>query len=473
MNSARRFPSINAIKRISTKHMQKIENASIRPRRSMELLSHDEIDGLLTSTDEVFRLFRDVALAVLNTDAKYDEASRLLAEYADFHIQVIPQSRGLKLDVFNAPAPAFVDGKMIRGIQEHLFSALRDIVYTDHEISAGKFDLQTSSGITDAVFRILRNADVVRANQVPNLVVCWGGHSIRRVEYDYSKEVGYQLGLRGLDIVTGCGIGAMKGPMKGAAVGHAKQQIRTGRYIGLSEPGIIASESPNAIVNELVILPDIEKRLEAFVRLAHCIIVFPGGAGTVEEVLYILSLLMHPDNRQKFTLIFAAAPASREYFADLDRFLRQTLGDEVAAYYQIITGNADEVARQAKAAVERVRKYRMRKEESYAFNWSLSLDLALQKPFIPTHENMAALSLDRSLPPHQLAANLRCVFSGIVAGNVKAYGIAQIAEHGPYQLRGDPQLSRALDGLLTSFIRQRRMKLSKEYQPCYHLSEIA
>ena len=29
------------------------------------------------------------------------------------------------------------------------------------------------------------------------------------------------------------------------------------------EPGIIAAESPNPIVNELAILPDIEKRLDA------------------------------------------------------------------------------------------------------------------------------------------------------------------------------------------------------------------
>lgn len=54
----------------------------------------------------------------------------------------------------------------------------------------------------------------------------------------------------------------MKGPMKGAAVGHAKQQIKTGRYIGISEPGIIASESPNAIVNELVIMPDLKNVLK-------------------------------------------------------------------------------------------------------------------------------------------------------------------------------------------------------------------
>ena len=111
-------------------------------------------------------------------------------------------------------------------------------------------------------------------------MVCWGGHSISGVEYDYTKEVGYQLGLRGMDICTGCGPGAMKGPMKGATIAHAKQRIPSGRYLGLSEPGIIAAEAPNPIVNDLVILPDIEKRLEAFVRLGHGIIIFPGGVGT-------------------------------------------------------------------------------------------------------------------------------------------------------------------------------------------------
>jgi len=53
----------------------------------------------------------------------------------------------------------------------------------------------------------------------------------------------------------------MKGPMKGATIGHAKQRIEGGRYIGVTEPGIIAAEPPNPIVNQLVILPDIEKRL--------------------------------------------------------------------------------------------------------------------------------------------------------------------------------------------------------------------
>ena len=124
------------------------------------------------------------------------------------------------------------------------------------------------------MFAILRNARAIRSGEEPNLVVCWGGHSINPEEYLYSREVGSELGLRELNVCTGCGPGAMEGPMKGAAVGHAKQRYANRRYIGLSEPSIIAAEPPNPIVTELVILPDIEKRLEAFVRMGHAFVLF-------------------------------------------------------------------------------------------------------------------------------------------------------------------------------------------------------
>ena len=56
-------------------------------------------------------------------------------------------------------------------------------------------------------------------------------------------------------------------------------------------PAERARAPPNAIVNQLAILPDIEKRLEGFVRLGHGIVVFPGGAGTAEEILYLIGTL--------------------------------------------------------------------------------------------------------------------------------------------------------------------------------------
>ena len=452
--------------------MDKILKASVRPASSLNLLSQREIDAVMNTDSDTQKLFRQCALAVLNTGNEDDDAVSLINKHADFTICIAPEPRGVKLQIENAPASAFVNGKMIRGIQEHLFSALRDIVYTHHKISQqGRFDLETSNGITDAVFRILRNAGAVRPNLMPKLVICWGGHSISRIEYEYTKCVGYEIGLRGLNIGTGCGIGAMKGPMKGAVIGHGKQQIDDGRYLGITEPGIIASESPNPAVSELVILPDIEKRLEAFVRLSHAIIVFPGGAGTAEEVLYLLGLMMQPENVHAIIpLIFAAPKESAGYFQQLDSFIINTLGEEACQHYQIIIGQPDRVADLALRGVESAHRYRRKHQESYAYNWSLKIPLDFQQPFNPSHSNMSQLKINRDLPKHELAAQLRRAFSGIVAGNVKEESIKSVLREGPFQIQGDKKLMSELDTLLNNFVEQGRMKLKGDYNPCYELA---
>ena len=275
-------------------------DARVGPRGSLENLSQAEIAKLLdTSAQGLYPLFRSCALAVLNAGSDSDNAHEILERYRAFTVQIVRHAWGIKLQIANAPAAAFVDGEMIRGIKEHLFAVLRDVIYTANEIvGTGRLDSTDPASITNALFHILRNARVLDFKARPNLVVCWGGHSIADGEYQYTKRVGYELGLRGLDVCTGCGPGAMKGPMKGAAIAHAKQRIANGRYLGLTEPGIIAAEPPNAIVNQLVIMPDIEKRLEAFLRLAHGIVVFPGGVGTAEEILYLLGVLLEPANAQ-------------------------------------------------------------------------------------------------------------------------------------------------------------------------------
>jgi len=91
-------------------------------------------------------------------------------------------------------------------------------------------------------------------------------------------------------------------------------------------------------------------------------------------------------------------------------------------------------------------------------------------PFLPTHESMAALEIHRDLPAHQLAANLRRAFSGIVAGNVKPDTIAGIREQGVFEIRGEAAIMQALDGLLSEFVAQHRMKLpGSHYEPCYRI----
>ena len=450
-------------------------SAQVSPTGGLDVLSRNEVARLSDASGTGLHvLLRRCALAVLTSGTISDDPRTMFERYPAFDIQVRQQDRGIRIELHHAPAQAFVDGKIIRGINELLVAVIRDIVYVAAQIEQGGFDLADPVGITHAVFEILRNARVLQAQKDPNLVVCWGGHSISREEYEYSKAVGYQLGLRGMDICTGCGPGAMKGPMKGANIAHAKQRHTRNRYIGISEPGIIAAESPNPIVNELVIMPDIEKRLEAFVRVGHGIIVFPGGVGTAEEILYLLGILLHPDNRSlPFPLIFTGPAHSAGYFEQIDRFLRLTLGDSVAEHYRIIVGQPVEVALEMVRGVERVRAYRRATEDAFFFNWGLRIPFEFQQPFPATHEAVAGLSLRHGRPRHELAADLRRAFSAIVAGNVKEAGVKAIEAHGPFVIDGDADIMAALDAMLKAFVADDRMKIpgGTAYEPCYRLAQ--
>jgi predicted Rossmann-fold nucleotide-binding protein len=445
----------------------------LNPVGNMNLLSPIEVEELQHSAaSELYLLYRNCSLAVLNAGSHTDDAEVIYQQYKDFRIEVLRRERGVKIDLHNPPKHAFVDGKIIKGIQEQLSSVLRDILFTHSRYQSITDNPNASTdAITHVAFDILRNASVIRPETNPALITCWGGHSINHTEYKYTKKVGYELGLRGFNICTGCGPGAMKGPMKGATIGHAKQRINDGRYLGLTEPSIIAAEPPNAIVNELVIMPDIEKRLEAFVRMSHGIIIFPGGAGTSEELLYILGIMLNDKNKdQQLPIILTGPKESEDYFNEIDSFIGATLGEKAQKLYTIIVDDSKAVAQTMKSNLTKVLEHRKATGDAYHFNWTLHIDADFQHPFEPTHENMSELNISSDLDIATLAANLRRVFSGIVAGNVKSQGIKMIREKGPFLISGEVNIMSLMDKLLASFVKQQRMKLpGSAYVPCYKI----
>jgi hypothetical protein len=155
----------------------------------------------------------------------------------------------------------------------------------------------------------------------------------------------------------------------------------------------------------------------------------------------------------------------------LDAFIGATLGDSARQHYRIIMDDPSEVAREMAYGIKAVKQFRREQNDAFHFNWLLKIDESFQHPFEPTHANMASLQLDRNQPLHELAAQLRRAFSGIVAGNVKDKGIRLIEQYGPYEISGDPEIMRHLDLLLQSFVEQHRMKLpgGAAYEPCYRL----
>jgi predicted Rossmann-fold nucleotide-binding protein len=460
-----------------------VEYFRINPENTcLETLSPLEVTALVQTSNhpEIHALLQRCALAVLNSAAENDNVMELLSTYHDFDIKVSNTAGGIVVELFNVPRLAFVsydardasgrsclNHKIIEGLRQHIFAVIRDLVFIHNEITLStRHDLSKSKGITDAVFVILRNAGVFSKTGRHKVVTLWGGHSIRNDEYGYSLKLGNSLGLRFMDVITGCGPGAMRGPMEGAAIGHAMQRVTDGRYIGVSEPGIIASEAPNSIVDPLVIMPDIEKRLEAFVRLGQGIIIFPGGVGTMEEICYLLGLLTHPKNSQlPMPLILTGPESARGYWEVVDGFLQRMFGEMITRYYQIIIGDSDLVARELNKGLLAVKQFRDSVQDSYFFNTRLHIPFELQQPFDCSHESVAAIKLSPDMDPHTLTVNIRRVFSAIVGGNVRPEGIRAIEEYGPFLISGDRVILEELQCLLQGFADQNRARLSQERMP--------
>jgi hypothetical protein len=200
-------------------------------------------------------------------------------------------------------------------------------------------------------------------------------------------------------------------------------------------------------------------------------VIFPGGAGTAEEILYLLGLRLDPANRDiPFPVVFTGPADSAEYFQQIHRFIGATLGAKAQTCYQIIIDDPAAVARAMVRGLSEVRDHRRQTNDSYGFNWLLKIPLEFQQPFRVTHESMRALTLSHDQPVHERAANLRRAFSGIVAGNIKEYGINAIERYGPFELSGERAIMEPLDQLLRSFVAQRRMTLTgTDYTPCYRL----
>ena len=71
---------------------------------------------------------------MLNSGAQDDDVRKILSRHENFSIAVVQYEGGIALELKNAPDIAFVGTQMIRGIREHLFAVLRDLLYAHDDV---------------------------------------------------------------------------------------------------------------------------------------------------------------------------------------------------------------------------------------------------------------------------------------------------------------------------------------------------
>lgn len=71
----------------------------ISPLGSMDMLSQLEVDMLKrTASSDLYQLFRNCSLAVLNSGSLTDNSKELLSRFENFDINVLRRERGVKLE---------------------------------------------------------------------------------------------------------------------------------------------------------------------------------------------------------------------------------------------------------------------------------------------------------------------------------------------------------------------------------------
>lgn len=400
----------------------------------------------------------------------------------NFDLELKGHHSNLRVVLKGVPETKLVNGRLIRVKELQIMAGIRDLLFSRLMPPDG----QSSAAITEHVFNFVRNAGLLtrddHARNPYGRVMIQGGHHIPQVESVHHKRLGFGMGLLGLEGVTGSGPGCMEDPFKGALRGYTMMHLPR-KFIGITEDGIISGEPCNDYIDYLIVFPDIEKRLEAFVRMSRAGLMLPGGVGTLEEILTILWIKTHPKNRGlHFPLYFCQPVQSGEYFKNILDFLKLCFGiDFIEAghlRYFLSDGLAKDKSEldprrvafelwdEMEDNAEHFTKENHDERETWGplWNWDVFFPESLQKPLAITHEFVESLRFERGMPMEDLFFSLRSLCSAIVETNVRDRTLLE--RKGPFKIKGDPVILQAVDVLFQGFARDQRMG-SREYHCPY------
>ncbi|WP_027182815.1 pyrimidine/purine nucleotide monophosphate nucleosidase domain-containing protein [Desulfovibrio inopinatus] len=404
--------------------------------------------------DPTNRLQEMIAALINVHKADMNDLREIRHKFRGMTVELIHIANEYRLALKHVPEDCLYDGKnVIWESIEQISSLLRDMVM------APPFpDPQSDSAvISAAIKRFVEHAGFLYRGERGLVTFTWGGHRITREEYDFAKEVAYWLALFIPDIetITGCGAGIMKAPFKGSQGAYGKQRTieRFGPrdFIGFTEKNILAAEPPNEVVNRFLVFPNIEYRMEAFIRGAHRGRVHPGGVGTLEEILTMLAVLSQPENQGMPYAFDLVEREGGSYFKTLDGYLKLCLKDRVEGLYNIHRG-APTLYAQSMAEQTRTQNTK------FLWNDELVFDSRLQHPFKVTFESMENnIWLSRDQSPLDLLIHMRRVFSAIVHLAIKDPDMLLSWKDERPRLSGDRDIVKATYDLIQALVAQRRI----------------
>jgi len=424
----------------------------------------EELEQLAAGLSAPENRMTEIVGALINVHKNDVHDTREIREkFKDMTIELAPVNGHINLHCTKVPMDCLYDGRnVIWQSVEHISAVVRDIVFPP-EAPTGP-DACRSTYIK----KFVENSGLMYRGVRGLVMFTWGGHQVPMDEYNFAKELGYwtALFMPDMENITGCGVGVMKAPFKGAQVAYGKQNTfeRYGfrDFIGFSEKKILAAEAPNELVTRLLTFPTIEERMEAFIRASHRGKVHPGGAGTIEEILTMLALLSMPENKEipyDFDLVEKGGGV---YFKELDEYLKLCFGDTLDGLYNVHVGTARSYANFVAYETEKL-------STKFLWNDDLVFEPRIQEPFEVTFESMEDLDLSRNQEPFSLLINLRRFFSAVVHLSVKDPDMLDSWGDDRPLIKGDRKIVEATDLFVQKLAKQGRIHPSKNNTASYRI----
>jgi len=429
-------------------------------------LTPADLETLAAGLVEPANRMPEIVGALINVHkADYHDTRQIRDKFAGMELGLRREDGTVYLLCRHVPTDCLYDGRnVIWAACEFISSAIRDIIFPPPGPEPGASSAATSL----ALRRFAEHSGVLYRGERNLVSFVWGGHRVGREEYEFAKEAAYwaTLLLPHMEHITGCGEGIMKAPFKGAQVAYAKQRTvqRFGArdFIGFTEKNILAAEPPNELVNRFVVFPNVEQRMEAFIRASHCGRAHPGGPGTMEEVLTMLAVLGDPANRDCGFCFDLVEREGGTYFAAFQEYLHECFGRDLDGLYEIHLGAP---AQYAATLARRARRTSTR----YLWNEELRFDPRFQTPFAVSFESMEALDLSRDQAPMDLLINLRRFFHAIVHVSVKDPDLLDSWGAERPRIRGDRRILAATDRLVRRLAAQGRIHPDAAYTTPYRV----
>jgi len=396
---------------------------------------------------------KDMVAAVLDVHrTESDDLRGLRDRFSQMSLSVTTNAgREIFLSLGDVPSGVQgVDGDITIGQREFVSTIVRDVALTPNLKGNGD-----AEEVSKFVKRMVEKTGVLDTEPRIRTFV-WGGHSVPQDEYSFARSVGYWDGYLGMEIITGCGQGVMKAPFKGASTGYNKQREVGRQRIGFNEQKLMVAEAPNPVINKLCVFPDIEKRMEAFIRASHRGRVHPGGTGAMEEIMTFLGMKMHPKNEGLYYPFDLVDRPGGAYVSRLEKFFRVCFGDTLSEYLTVFVSKPEEYAKHVR---ETNVPLQAKVEQGELWNEDLYMPPEIQKPYAVSFEALEKLDLNREREPFDLIVDLRRFFSAMVYLVVKNPQMVQDWKGEKPLIKGDWELLYAVNDLIDDFNREKRLRV--------------